>query len=99
MKKELYSLDEILENVKKDAPESHKTILEQTEKKILDYRTHGGVRKNAGRKKAPSPKITCSFSLPNDIVVILEQYSKENSISKSKALEEILRKSGLSAQA
>ena len=68
-----------------------------TEQKIAAFKARGGARANAGRKKLLCPKITCSFSLPNEIVIVLEQYSKEHNISKSKALEEIIQKGLLSA--
>lgn len=96
MEKELYTLNELLEEVKINDPESYKSIQRQTEEKITQYRLHGGKRENAGRKKSLYTKITCSFSLPDEIVIVLENYSKEHNLSKSKALEELVRKGLLS---
>lgn len=96
MEKEFYTLNELLEEIKTNAPESYKNIQQQTQEKIVKYRIHGGCRENAGRKKSLCPKITCSFSLPDEIVIVLENYSKEHNLSKSKALEELVRKGLLS---
>lgn len=92
MEKELYTLNELLDEVKNNDAESYERIQKLTQEKIINYRTHGGHREHAGRKKLLCPKITCSFSLPNEIIIVLENYSKEHNISKSKALEELLRK-------
>ena len=96
MDEKLFTLNEILEEVKSKDPESYQRIELETQRKIIDFRIRGGFRENAGRKKTLYPKITCSFSLPNEIVITIEQYSKEHNISKSKALEELLRRGGLS---
>jgi hypothetical protein len=95
MEKELYTLNEILEEIKTEDSKSYERIKEQAQEKIIKFRLRGGYRENAGRKKLLCPKITCSFSLPNEVIIVIEQYSKENNISKSKALEEFVRRGAL----
>jgi hypothetical protein len=92
----LTSARDLLEQVRINDPESYERIQKLTQEKIVAYRARGGHRDNAGRKRLLCPKITCSFSLPDEIIIVLENYSKERSISKSKALEELVRKGLLS---
>lgn len=92
MDKELFTLDELLKEVEINDPESYERIQQQAQEKIINFRLRGGFRKNAGRKKSLCPKITCSFSLPNEIIIVIEEYSKEHNVSKSKALEEFVKK-------
>ena len=89
---DLTNVRDLLEKTRKEDPESYNRIMEQVAIKKREYLLHGGHRENAGREKSLYPKITCSFSLPNEIVIVLEEYSKENNMSKSKALEELVRK-------
>lgn len=83
---------DLLEQTKIDDPESYNRIMEQVAIRKREYLLHGGRRENAGRKKSLCPKITCSFSLPDEIIIVIEKYSKENNLSKSKALEILVRK-------
>lgn len=95
--KKLTNARDILEKTKNKTPEAYKEIMNEVERKKQDFLLHGGRRENAGRKKSLYPKITCSFSLPDEIVIVLENYSKEHNLSKSKALEELVRKGLLSS--
>lgn len=83
---------DILEKTRIEDPESYNEIMNEVARKKQEFISRGGRRENAGRKKLLCPKITCSFSLPDEIVIVLENYSKEHNLSKSKALEILIRK-------
>lgn len=84
------SADELLNEIREEAPERYNKIMENVAERAEDYKKRGGKREGAGRKKLYANRVKATFDLDESDVINLKDYAKKNKISKNKALHEAI---------
>ena len=89
--KNCVSADEILENTRKEDPESYAEIMLMAQEKIKAYR-HGGKRKGAGRKSVFQGITTYkTIAQPQKNWKTVENLAKKKDITLMEALDLIIK--------
>lgn len=60
-------------------------------KERLSLSKRGGKRFGAGRPKLEKVKKACSIKIDEDIIIYIQNYSKEKHISKNRAVQELIQ--------
>lgn len=86
----LIGIDDLLEETKKNDPESYKRIMNNVEKRAEEFKKRGGKRVGAGRPKVFENRKTITKKLPESVIIKLKDYSKAHNMSENEALDKLI---------
>lgn len=90
MIKKYYTTKDLLNEVKEQSQERYQSIVENVEKRKIEYIGRGGQREGAGRKRIYPERKTVTKKLLPETVAVLKEFAKENKISENEALDRLV---------